>query len=1179
MKTLNSSYPALPFPRFCSRARALCAPKLMSTLGACLLAFLLALPSAVAQSSGTGAISGVITDQSGAVVPGAQISVKNLQTGEARTLRSTSTGSYTVNGLAPGDYRVAVSNSGFKSVVFPKVTVHVTNIEALNVHLDIGEASESVTVEATTEQLQLESASLGHVTGQEMVQNLPLVTRNYTEIIGLNPGVTADVTNAGDLGRGNGGNPEAMVSAAGTSGMDNNFQLNGINVDDFEESGAFSGGIPIPNPDTIQEFKVQTAAYDASYGRDAGANVNVVTRTGQNDYHGTLFEFLRNEDMNANDYFRKQAEQDRPELRQNQFGFTFGGRLIRDKLLFFTSYQGTRQKNGLDSLCSSTFFEPPFTNDRSAAALGKLFAGQPTFFQQALLGAGLPPAVVAAVGGPAVAADGSNISPQALALLNLKLPNGQYLVPTPQTVDTGKSFAQQGFSAVSNACPFNEDQAMLNLDYNQSEKSKWEFRGFRVNSTEQLTLNALNLGGSPVPGFPTNVPNKFRDFSLTNEYIFAPALLNQVVIGLHQDLTSTTQAQPFQWNTLGSTVNSFDLLPQISVLGSIGIGGNGQTIAFGQDTYQIQDNVSWNLGRHNFRFGAGGERYDDNIKNFNFLSGTIFGTWSDLLLGQSAAQNGTPLSNVLGSVDLPGELGRHFRALDWNAYLQDDIHVTSRFTLNAGFRFERLGDVGEMGGRNSNFNFALANPNPGPAGSLQGFVVANNFPGTVPPGVTKLGNNLAMNGVGQNTINPRVGFAWQLPRSDRVVLRAGYGVYHQRYSGQPIVQTLTNQPWALLREFVGPDNAAASFANPFAPLAISLPNFIPYSPTSNLGGVTFAPNLRPPMIQHYSLNIQDQLARNTVLEIGYIGTRGTRLFTRTLPNQALTASSSDPIRGVTTNSVSNIGSRVPILGLSTQSFFQLETTGQSWYNAMEVNLTHRMNGLQLQASYTWARSLSDTSGAINGINGGIQTGDQLDRRHDYGVDAFVRPQRLVLSFAYDLPFFRSNLHSLVGETLGGWGLSGVYTIQNGQRLSVFDTNVNNVNGISGLDADFAQIVPGCNFATSGSIQNRLNGYLNKSCFPGYTAIAADGTTGFGNSRPGIFVGPGQNNLDLALMKRFAVKTWTENSNLEFRAEAFNALNHPQFSNPTNNHDSPAFGTITSLAVNPRVMQLALKFNF
>jgi hypothetical protein len=1117
-----------------------------------------------AQSSGSGAISGIITDPSGAVVPDAQITAKNLQTSDARVVHSGPQGSYTISALQPGDYSVQVTKSGFKTMIISPFTVHTTNTEALNIKFEVGTTNESVTVEANAERLQLESASLGRVTSQDVVESMPLVTRNFTEIIGLNPGVSAELTNAGDIGRGNGGNPiSGEVSVAGTSGMDNNFQLNGVNVDDFQESGAFSGGIPIPNPDTIREFKVQTAAYDASYGRDAGANVNVVTRTGQNAFHATLFEFLRNEDLNANDYFRNSNKQPRPVLRQNQFGFTVGGPVLKDKLFFFGSYQGTRQKNGLDARCSTTILEPALTNNRSAAALGALFAGQGTF-----------------LGGATVAPDGSNISPVALALLNFKLPNGQFVIPSPQTINPAKPFAQQGSSSISQACPFNEDQGMINLQWNQSNRSTWEVRGFRVNSNETFTLNGPQLGGAPVPGFATNVPNKFRDVSVANSFIFTPTLLNHLLVGWHEDLTSTTQNQPFQWSTLGANVNSFDTLPQVSILGSIGIGGNGQTLGFAQNTYQIQDDVSWNHGRHNFRFGAGGERYDDNIKFFNFLSGALFGTWSDFLLGESGAQNGSGFSNIFLSADLPGELARSFRALDWNVYGQDDVHVTQRLTLNLGLRFERLGDVGENTGRNSNFDFSAANPNPPASGSLQGFIVANNFSGTVPAGVVKAGNNLALKGNGEDTFNPRIGLAWQLPHSDKVVLRAGYGIYHQRYSGQPLVQTLTNQPWALLREPSALANAAATLTNPFAPLAITFPDFIPYSPTSSLGGESFNQNFRPPMVQHYSLNIQDQLTKDTVIEVGYLGSRGTHLMTGVLPNEALLASTSDPIRGVTTNSFKNVTSRVPVQGLSVTSFIDLQTTGQSWYNALESSVIHHTHfGLQMQASYTWAHSLSDASNTLNGTNGGSLLGDQYNRHHAYGTDAFIRPQRLVFNFSYALPLFRDNPRSFTGETLGGWRLTGVYTIQTGQRLTVTGTNAKNVNGVAQTGGDFAQMVPGCTTSTPGSIENRLSNYINKACFLAFPVIAPDGTTGFGNSGPGVVIGPGENNFNAALIKTFAIKTWTEASNLEFRAEAFNVFNHPQFANPSTNSSSAAFGTITSAVVNPRVLQLALKFNF
>jgi hypothetical protein len=267
---------------------------------------LLSLLSAAAygQTAGTGAIAGVVSDPSGAVVSQATIKVTNNQTGEKRTAVSASGGNYTVPLLPPGAYMVEVSKSGFKTSTYRAITVNVTEIAPLNIQLQVGAISETVEVTGQGEQLQTESSAAGRVTDEKIVESMPLVTRNFTQIIGLSSGVSTEVTNAGELGRGNGSNGNDPLVAAGGANYDNNFQMNGVEVNDFQQSGNFSGGIAVPNPDAIQEFKVQTGQYDASYGRDAGANVNVVTKTGANQFHGSVFEFFRNDALNANDWFR-----------------------------------------------------------------------------------------------------------------------------------------------------------------------------------------------------------------------------------------------------------------------------------------------------------------------------------------------------------------------------------------------------------------------------------------------------------------------------------------------------------------------------------------------------------------------------------------------------------------------------------------------------------------------------------------------------------------------------------------------------------------------------------------------------------------------------------------------------------------------------------------------------------
>jgi len=297
------------------------------------------------QTAGTGAITGTVTDAAGAVVAGAAIKVTDVMTGESRTTSSSGDGTFSVPLLHPDAYKVEVSKKGFRLSENTNIPVHITETVKLNVQLAIGTETEIVNVAANSEALKTQESTLGNVVDEKAVNSLPLVTRNYTQILGLSPGVSADVFNAGEIGRG--GVDDALVTG-GSSYQDNNFQMNGVEIDDLQNSGHYSGGVATPNPDSIQEFKVQTSQYDASYGRDAGASVNVLTKAGSNSWHGSVWEYFRNEDLNANDYFRNQTKEPRGVLRQNQFGFTLGAPIKKDKLLFFTSYQGTRQQNGID---------------------------------------------------------------------------------------------------------------------------------------------------------------------------------------------------------------------------------------------------------------------------------------------------------------------------------------------------------------------------------------------------------------------------------------------------------------------------------------------------------------------------------------------------------------------------------------------------------------------------------------------------------------------------------------------------------------------------------------------------------------------------------------------------------------------------------------------------------------
>lgn len=356
--------------------------------------------------------------------------------------------------------------------------------------------------------------------------------------------------------------------------------------------------------------------------------------------------------------------------------------------------------------------------------------------------------------------------------------------------------------------------------------------------------------------------------------------------------------------------------------------------------------------------------------------------------------------------------------------------------------------------------------------------------------------------------------------------------------------------------------------------------FPAYSPTTATTIYSVAPSFRPTMVQQYSLNVQTEFHEGWLLEVGYVGTRGIHLVRQRSLNQALSASLSNPIRGVTTDTVANIPLRVPVLGVPADSLVEMESEGSSWYNGLEVSVTKRLaHGLQLLASYTFSKTL-DTDGAeINSTSSGnaLTLGNQNSPGQRWGRASFDRTHRFVFSSTWNLPSPSAGLERAV---LGGWEVAAVATIQSGSALTISDTNADNVFGIS---EDRAQLSGTClksQLVKGGSVESKLGGYFNAACFTSPPIIGADGIgTAFGDSGTGIVVGPGQANLDLSLSKTAVVNWPIENSSLQFRAEFFNMLNHPQFANPDTDFTSATFGVISSTAVNPRVIQLALKLAF
>lgn len=1149
-----------------------------------------------AQTPTSGAITGTVKDSSGAVVVGAKVTATITATGETRQVETDAHGAFRVPLLPPGHYQLAAEKRGFKKIVQDDVAVAVTETTDVDLALAVGSVTERVEVVAQPNMVQTESSALGRVVDERGMNNLPLATRNYTQILGLSAGIVAPVNNATDLGRGSGGisgsngngtQLDSGIHAHGALANDNDFQMNGVEINDLFGRGAASGGIAIPSPDAIQEFKVQTGQYDAVYGRNAGANVDLVTKSGTNNFHGDAFEFYRDRSLNANDYFSNVTNQPKGALHQNQFGGTLGGPVKKDKLLVFGSYQGTRQVNGIavsgGNNCRTSAVLPALTDNRSAQAIAQLFAGKRGYFQNVFGGVG------PAIDPNAPNGNGTpypyNINPVSLALLQLKLPDGNWYIPNPQTAS--------GLSTFDNPCTFDENQYLGDVDYLPSERSTISARYFIADSNQMVTFpnNATSLSDAGLPGSPSKQPGRYQVFSISHTYTFSPTLLNELRFGFHRNTFANNQQNPFSYSSIGATASPFfNDLPSIFVLGCCQMGGAADLTSI-QGSYDFSDSISWTHGRQNIRVGGGFSRGYLNLRNFRFNGINEYETWPDFLLGLSAAQNGTnavvPFSNIIASVDVGGLTDRDWRTKDGFAFVQDNITLTRRITLNAGLRYERIGELADKYGRDGNFNPALANPNPPAAGTLAGYIVESNYAGTLPAGVTRAGNNLGIAGDGQNTFGPRVGLSWQvLPHSSRVVLRSGYGIYYTRPVGQAVFQLVAEPPYGFLGVYGGPPNAAASAQQPFAasdiPSAASLPVFQPYSTSNPQTVINLAQNYRPPITQQYSLGLQAEVARNLMLEVEYVGARSTDVIRTRGLNQALSASPTNPVRGLTSNTVDNLNDRLPFPGFASGEggIAQLESAGAAWYNALETTLTKRFsNGMQFLASYTWSRDLStDGTDPESSTAAGTNIGDQSSNPSArYGPALFNREQRFVLSYVYNIPGPHDEA-TWKARILGHWSVSGVTTIQSGQHLTLVGDNGNNVFGITN---DRAQLAPGCTYSqlvTPGSIQKKMTNYFNQSCISStWPIIGADGIgTGFGDSGVGIVTGPGQNNFDISLQKVIPIR---ENRSFLFRVELFNMFNHPQFANPGVDTSASNFGTITSTSINPRIVQLAAKFMF
>ncbi len=1117
------------------------------------IAGILAAPAVFAQSNG--AIRGVVKDASGAVIPGATVTLTAARTQQKVETVTTEAGAYVFAFLAPGDYSLAVDLAGFRRFVRDRIPVDVAASVTMDVTLVLGGVEESITVSGEAPQLQLTTSSLGQVVDNKTLTGVPLSSRNFTQILALSAGVTSDIADAGAFGRNS-----VNISANGQRPWDNGVVMNGLSADNPMSQGfddtQDKTGVPVPAPDAIEQFKVQTGLYDAVYGKQSGAVVNIVTKSGGSTFHGSGYEFLRNDAFNANDFFRNRSGAPKPVLRQNQFGGSTGGPMVKNKAFFFVSYQGTRQKNGVAAAASRNTFLP-LLGDRSAQALGSLYAGK-----------------TGSLGGVEIAGDGSNINPVALQILNAKLPNGEFVIPAPQIVLANGT----GFSALSSPADFKENQIIANVDVNVSPKQRLMLKTFVSSFPSTLPFSL----SSNVFGFGETDQHSNTNLALTHTMTINSTTVNELRAGFSRSNMVQSPVEPLSAASVGMSPAVADKpgLTQISISGMFTIGpdpNNDQQVLI--NTAEVSDTLSKIMGRHELRMGGNISPTRVTRHEVYVKRGTLsFLSFPDFLLGMSGAENGTPFSNISSSLVGNGREYAHPGFNNFAAFFQDDFRATDRLTFNLGIRYQYNGQQYLTDGVEANFDPSRAlGLTPPAGGTLQGFMLPANVPSDVPipDGVTKLDTNTLVNNNNWHGYSPRVGLAWTpSARRTNLVVHAGYGLFWSAVAGTIAEQMFVNPPFYALVSGGGANTPTATLQNPYpnVPQLSQFPIWSPYAIGSALSLYGLDPNILQPRSQEYSGNVQSEI-HGIFFQIGYVGSQTTNLVASSRPNQALLASPDNPVNGQTTNTVANRNLRVPVLGFSPTALQFYGDMGGPYfghYNSFQLSARKIYSkGISFSAAYTWSRSIDNIRASASGRNQPIggTTGDFYN--HPVGISDFDRTHRFVASYVWDLPKVKSAAGA-IGQVVNGWSISGVGTLQSGLPFSVTDNRGGTIYGAS----SYAQFAPGKGPADAALADPTLNQYFNTSAYTAPPRVG-DGT-GFGDSGRNYLRGPGQINFDTAVVKLFPLGA----NQLEFRAEIFNLFNRPNFGLPGTNVGSPSsFGVISSTVVAPRILQFALRYRF
>lgn len=1088
--------------------------------------------SLLAAQEATGTMSGTIVDSSQSAVTGAMVVVTNIDTKASRRLTTDEHGIYRASALPPGKYTVSVSKEGFKTMDLTDLDLQVNQVLTADAQLQVGGVSETVTVQGEAPLVQSETTTLGHVVESKTISELPLNGRQFLQLTTLVPGTVGGYTR--DISRQGGSRASSAINIAvnGSRSEFNNYLLDGIlNTDENYNTYLIS-----PSVDALQEFKVQTSTYSAQYGRGGGAQINIITKSGSNELHGVLFEFLRNADLDAKNFFDR-SSQPIPPFKQNQFGGTIGGPLRipklydgRNRTFFFFNYEGFRNVRAQSSISTVP----------TAAMRGGDFSGLSAIIYDP------------ATGRP------SATNPS----VYVRTPFARNIIPTNRLNQTSLYLLQYdplpNLPGLTNNYISNESSRNVSDQYtgridHQITTNNTLFGRYSISDESTYSPGALPQTG-------TNLNVRAQSVVLGDTHVFGPRTVNEARFGFIRLYNALLQANAYTLDAVGAagitglSRSPIDFgIPNVSLQGftTFGDQANSFPSLLRDNTFQYLDNLTLNRGRHSISVGFEFRRYQFNNFANNYTRGTYSFT-SPLFTSNPATGNsgGSGLADLLlgtpafvqGSI---GDTAVYMRRSSYNGYVQDDIRVLPRLTINLGIRYELNPYPVDKYDRIETVDLSTSPPTLVRAGTGDPYyfypnniIIGSNIP-YVRDG--RFGRSLLQ--TNKNNWAPRVGLAWS--PDDRTVVRTAYGMYYAQDIGNVYFDLARNVPRSINASLLSDTNvpqlsmtgAFQGLTSGQSALAPTLVMVDSHYPTS--------------YVQQWNFNLQRQVTRTILIEAGYVGSKGTDLGLLNLFNLA------PPGPGASQT-------RRPYPQYGRIFLFQHNTN--STYNAFQARIEKRYSaGLSFLGSYTLGKSLDyDSSSRTSGESN--RPIDPTNLRREHGRSLFDARHNLVVSALEELPFGAGKpwMHSggFAAAILGGWQLNAIYEVRTGLPFTV---------------------------GASGDIANTGNDASGRANYVGGDAVLPDSLRGpnrwfktaafatpaaytFGNAGRNILDGPSLQNVDLSVFREFHVH---ESVRLQFRSEFFDLTNTPHFGQPNSTVNGSGFGTITSAAA-PRQIQFALK---